>query len=154
MEENNEKNTAKSENPTNLSVKQVCIINDGTIDDPDFKTISQPFIIGSIISEDTKETQVEFEFDQKLFSKKIKNQNVKKIILDSKELDHSQLNKLNDVNPLDCLINITNRIASKKYFNFVDDTLILLYENYTAKEFNNFKFNALNEEVNFLNNFF
>jgi hypothetical protein len=125
----------------------VCIVNDGSIEDNDLKLICQPFIIGQFVSESEKDIEVEFEFDQNLIRKKLRKQNVKKLFLDSKELDSSELDKVKEINPLDCLINITNRLASKKYFNFVDEDLLLLYENYLAKDFNRFKFASLNDQV-------
>jgi hypothetical protein len=125
----------------------VCIVNDGSIEDNDLKLIGQPFIIGQLVSESEKDIEVEFEFDQNLIRKKLRKQNVKKLFSDSKELDSAELDKVKEINPLDCLINITNRLASKKYFNFVDEGLLLLYENYLSKEFNQFKYASLNDQV-------
>lgn len=125
----------------------VCIVNDGSIEDNDLKLIGQPFIIGQLVSECEKDIEVEFEFDQNLIRKKLRKQNVKKLFSDSKELDSAELDNVKEINPLDCLINITNRLASKKYFNFVDEGLLLLYENYLSKEFNQFKYASLNDQV-------
>ena len=125
----------------------VCIVNDESIEDSDLTSIGQPFIIGQFITESEKDIEVEYEYDQKIIRKKIRKQNVKKLILDSKELDSAELNTVKGINPLDCLINITNRIASKKYFNFVDEGLLLLYENYLSKDFNKFVFSNLNDQV-------
>jgi hypothetical protein len=130
-----------------LKANLVCIVNDGSIEDNDLKLIGQPFIIGQFVSESEKDIEVEFEFDQNLIRKKLRKQNVKKLFLDSKELDSAELDKVKEINPLDCLINITNRLASKKYFNFVDEGLLLLYENYHPREFNEFKFAYLNDQV-------
>ena len=126
----------------------VCIINDGSIEDIELKAISQPFVIGNLKKEFEKEIEVSIEYNQKVFVKKISKQNVKKMFLDSKELNSAELNKIKEINPLDCLINITNRIANKKYFNFVDDGILLLYENFPEKSFQEFKFSTLNEKVN------
>lgn len=135
----------------NFATNLVCIINDGTIEDNDFKTILQPFIIGNIILETENEIELEFEFNQNSFTKRLKKQNAKKLYLDSKELNSAELHKIKEINVLDCLINITNRIAAKKYFNFVDEGIILLYENFPAKSFQDFKFSLLNDKVRTLN---
>ena len=141
MDENKKKSNSK------FASNLVCIINDGNIEDNDFKSISPPFIIGNIISENEKDIDLEFEYNLKGFRKKIKRQNAKKLYLDSKELNSPELHKIKEINPLDCLINITNRIASKRYFNFVDEGILLLYENFPQKEIINFRYTISNDKV-------
>lgn len=130
--------------------KLVCLINDGTFEDPDLKSIPQPFIIGNLISETEKEIQLEFEFNGKIYSKKAKKQVAKKLFQDPKEINTAELNRLNEINFLECLINITNRLGTQKYFNFVDEGLLLLYDNYKQAEFEGFKFSQMNLKVNFI----